>query len=530
MTMTDKFQYNDTIRAINQNRLLAFWATGTGKSYLLSAILAHLRFYGEIHKAIIFTSSIGVLNLPHELKKFVKNWDNDRVLVIGSITDLKKDQRLVFSQPHDWDVIICTYDTFRAINDAYYESEYGKKPTKNTLRKCSIPLKEWFGNYKGIAFFDECHLMGTPESSKWKNLQLALPNFHYRYLFSATPVDKKENMYPILKTLDNSLVDGLPYKDWLASFCSIGTAYSAWAPDLSTWDDIKWAKLQDRLYKDYAVRRDKDLLNLPDAIDMDLIYVEMTKKHREIYQMFTLESISRMKEMSVKSGTSVVSNLSNCMQYAQLSIDNPLCLEQTFANSDKQFNPDLIQKVSKFDYKKDFAKLKVLDSIIQNECVDLGNKVIVFYLHPATMEQLKLHFGDDAHYLTSDIEMSNRFNIVEDFKKSKNKILVASILISNSSFTLTECSAAIFYERCWDFKTYEQARGRIHRLGQDKEVRYYNMVYSNSIDNLQVLNKKDQVMKSLVRKSNLTDKEWKLLFGGSGVSQDECVEYLEKLI
>jgi hypothetical protein len=65
-------------------------------------------------------------------------------------------------------------------------------------------------------------------------------------------VDKKENMYPILKTLDNSLVDGLPYKDWLASFCSIGTAYSAWAPDLSTWDDIKWAKLQDRLYKDYA--------------------------------------------------------------------------------------------------------------------------------------------------------------------------------------------------------------------------------------------------------------------------------------
>ena len=525
--MTDKFQYNDTLKAINQNRLLAFWATGTGKSYLLAAILAHLRYYGEIKKAIIFTSSIGVLNLPHELKKFLKDYDSSKTLVIGSISELKKD-RLIFSEPHDWEIIICTYDTFRAINDAYYEAKNKKKC--KVYKKCHIPLDEWFGNYKGIAFFDECHLMGTPDSSKWKNLQTSLTHFYYRYLFSATPVDKKENMYPILRTLDNSLVEGLPYRDWLASYCSIGTAYSAWAPDLNTWDDQKWTKLQDKLYKDYAVRRDKELLNLPDAIDMDLIYVEMTKKHRDIYQMFTLESINRTKEMAQKTGTSIVSNLSNCMQYAQLSIDNPLCLEQTFAKSDKQFDPKLVDMVSKFDYKKDFDKLKVLDSIIQEECIELGNKVIVFYLHPTTMEQLKLHFGDSAHYLTSDIEMSGRFNIVEDFKKSKNKILIASILISNSSFTLTECSAAIFYERCWDFKTYEQARGRIHRLGQDKEVRYYNMVYSNSIDNLQVLNKKDKVMKSLVRKNSLSDMEWKLLFGGSGVSQEECVEYLERLL
>lgn len=524
--MNNLFQYNDTLKAINQNRMLAFWATGTGKSYLLAAILSHLRFYGEIKKAIIFTSSIGVLNVPNELKKFIKNYDESKTLVIGSITELKKN-RLVFSEPFDYEIIVCTYDTFRSINDAYYEKINNKKC--KVYKKCHIPLKEWFGDYKGIVFCDECHLMGTPNSSKWKNLNVALPFFYYRYLFSATPVDKKENMYPILKVLDNALVEGLSYQDWLASYCHIGTKYSAYAPDMSTWNDEKWTKLQDNLYKNYAVRRDKDLLGLPDAVDMDLIYIPMTEKHREIYQAFTMISLNRMKEQSARFNTSLVSNLENTAQYLQLSVDNPLCLLETFKKSDKPFPDELIKNVKKFNYQKDFAKLQALDSIIQDECTELGNKIIVFYLHPATMEQLKIHFGNKAHYLTSDIEMSDRFNIVEDFKKSKNKILVASILISNSSFTLTECAAAVFYERCYDFKTYEQARGRIHRLGQDKEVRYYNMVYTNSIDNLQVLIKKDGIMKSLVKKNTLTDREWRLIFGGSSVTQEECVDYLEKL-
>lgn len=503
------FQELDIIRGLNQNRFLFAHATGLGKSYVLAALLSHLRHYGECHKAIIMTSTIGILNLANELKKFIPDYDESKTLTIRSVTTLKN--RLIFNKDQDYEIIICSYDAFRSIGDAY-DKEVNKRTKKVQYRKSSLPLDEWFGDKKGLVFLDECHLLGSPKSLRSKFFLMNLHFFEYRYLMSATPADKEEKMYLLLRTLDRSLVNGLDYQDWLGEYCELGTKWSKYGINRETWDHEKWAILQDALYKKYAVKREKDLLGLLPAYDVPLIQVDMSPQQREIYEAFTYEVVSEAKRRNTINAAGLLANVTNTFMYLQLAVDNPLLLLQT-KNFD-MFDAKLQANLKKFNFNKHFEKLKALDLIIEEECKEKDNKIIVFYYHPLTLECLKNYYKKGFHVLSADIPKDERFEVIESFKKSKDKILFASILIANSSITLNEAKASVYFERTHEYITYEQSRGRNYRIGQTEEVRYYNLVYNNSIDYLMILNleKKGKVVENLIKKNVLSQEEWKSVF------------------
>jgi SNF2 family DNA or RNA helicase len=504
------FQYIDILRGLNQNRFLFNYATGTGKSYLLAALLTHLRYYNEVNKAIILTSSIGILNLANELKKFITDYNENKTLVIDSIGSIK--DRAIFDNDN-YNIIICGYDTFRIIGD-YYDKELNKRKKKVKYRKSSIPLDKWFYPYKGIIFFDECHLLGSPTSLRSKSIDMNLKFFDYRFLLSATPADKQEKMYMLLKILNKKLINGLSYFDWLSQYCELGNRWSKYGINKDTWNNGKWTLLQDELYKNYAVKRGKELLHLPQAYDIPLILCNMSDEHREIYESFTYEALNDIKQSNMKNNAGLVDNLVNRFQYLQLGIDNPLCLLTT-PNFSK-FDPKLQQLIKSFNYEKHFKKLNALDAIIEEETVENNNKIIIFYYHPITLESLKNHLKKGYDFVSAQQTKEERFAIIENFKKNKNKILLASILIMNTSITLLEAKASVFYEKTYNFINYEQARGRNYRIGQKDEVRYYNLCYNNSIDNLinENLKYKGKVLEGLIKKNTLSQSEWKLLFGG----------------
>ena len=59
----ENYQMQDFINALSRNRFLFAWDVGLGKSWALTALLEHLRFYNIINKCVLFTSGIGVWNL-----------------------------------------------------------------------------------------------------------------------------------------------------------------------------------------------------------------------------------------------------------------------------------------------------------------------------------------------------------------------------------------------------------------------------------------------------------------------------------
>lgn len=504
------FQLTDILFALNRNRTLFFHKTGMGKSYSLAALLTHLRYYGECYKAIILTSNIGVLNLPYELKKFIKNYDESKTLVISSITKLK--DRLIFDK--DYDIIICNYDTFRAVSDAY-DKVINKRTKKVAYRKSPLPLKNWFGNKKGLLFLDECHHIGTHSSLRTKNIDMNLQYFEYRYPMSATPADTEEKMYMILKTLDKALVNGENFLGWVSQYAELGNRFSQYAVNKETWDQKKWAELNDLLYKNYAVKREKSLLNLPPAINMPIINLDMSEKHREIYKAFTYEVVNEAKNRNNNNSAGLIENMTNLFTYLQLAVDNPLLLKNSKKFS--LFPKKLQDLINSFNYEKDFTKLQALDAIVEEECNERKKKIIIFYFHPITLECLKNHFKKGYHVISAEIPIDQRFDLVKKFEKSQDYILLASINVLNSSITITEAKAEVFIERTWVYKDDEQARGRIDRPGQTEETRYYDMCYNNSIDNLQILalQTKGKCVANLVKKNNLSSDEWKILVGGT---------------
>jgi hypothetical protein len=512
MSIFESFQYVDAMRALNTNRFANCNPTGSGKTYWICFLIEHLRQLKEINKVIILTSPVGTLNLKAELLKMGANQKAEEIFVISSLGEVK--DRAIFNRPEK--TFIMSYDAFRAINDYYDKIKHNRKK-KTAYKKSALPLEIWLENYKGIIFLDECHHLGNPFSLRSHAININLKYFEYRYLSTATLCDKKEKIYMPLKILDKSLISGLGYYAWLSQYVTLGNKWRKYGINESTWNLQKWAELQDVLYKDYAVKRPKSILGLKPEVDMPVIQVDMSPSHRAIYEAFSNEVVSKINQnvnLATHRALNHVMAFANLFPYAMLGVNNPKCLEDSknFIN----FPPRLQSMIRQFNFQKDFTKLNVLDKIIQEECVENDNKIVVFYYHPKTKDELVKHLPS-AFVVSADIEKENRFPIIESFKKSKEKIIIMSINIANTSFSLIEAKAMVFFENTFNYTDYFQARGRITRIGQEEETRYYQILYRDSLNALELKNlqTKGQTMDNLIKKNLLSPEEWKLIFNGN---------------
>jgi hypothetical protein len=123
-----------------------------------------------------------------------------------------------------------TYDTLKFVQDAYYCANHNKpKLTKDDKYSTNqAPIKDWLNGSEGILFLDESHLLGNSGTRRSECMDMIVPFFKYRYCFSATPWDDFSKSYMQLKILDQALVYGLSYSNWLSKFYNIGTRYSKW--------------------------------------------------------------------------------------------------------------------------------------------------------------------------------------------------------------------------------------------------------------------------------------------------------------
>ena len=93
--------------------------------------------------------------------------------------------------------------------------------------------------------------------------------------------------------------------------------------------------------------------------------------------------------------------------------------------------------------------------------------------------------GDSAKKRSESIRsFQDSIKAVEEGRKVEAvaKVFVATIKIGNVGITLTAASRVYLFEPCIDPATEVQAAGRIHRLGQTKNVLVKRLVFNNSIE------------------------------------------------
>lgn len=487
----EDFQRLAISKGINLSSYAYFYGQGTGKSYIAATLIAHRVYkYHDCNKVLFITTNIGVRNLYHELFKFIKGLDENKVKIAD------KNYRNPFDDPNT-DIVITSYNSFRLICD-YYKKKH--KITSKIPKKAFLPLEKWFKG-KGMLILDESHCVANPKSQQGALVALHAPCFTYRYLFSGTPADNIEKIYNQYKILDPWLVYNLPFTQWKEKLAFLGDRFSMYA--VREWKKDEVERQNQRFLQSYGeYYSTNDLVDLPD-FDEKKIYIPMSPAHRRIYESFIVQDLK---------DKSTVRDIINRFPYMMLAVDDPTLLRKHEDKFDYSLNLDL----EKFNPDKDLEKYNALEDIMGD--LEKDDKVIVWVIHPSTAKRICERFSKYKPIcIIGDTPQDDRFRMVEDFKKGESRMLVAVIQTLSTSVTILEAKVSVYFERGFNFTDFDQSLNRNYRLGQDKAVTRYMLMYDKSLDCLidKNLKNKGVLVKGLNSKDFLTQEEWIKIFNFS---------------
>lgn len=483
----ENFQKDGIAKGINRSCYAYAWEMGSGKSYVASAIIAHRLYkYHDCSKVLFITTNIGVRNLYHELFKFIKDLDENKVKIAD------KDYRNPFDDPNT-DIVVTSYNSFRLVCE-YYKKQF--KVTSKSPRKPFLPLDKWSEGKPLLLILDESHCVANPKSQQSHLIALHAPLFKYRYEFSGSYADKIEKSYVPYSILDKYLVYNLSYTEWIDKLANTGNFFSAYA--INSWKREEVEKQNQRFTASYGnFYKTTDLVDLPDYIEKK-IYIPMSPQHRAIYESVVVQDLANQK---------TTRDVINRFPYMMLSVDNPFLLEKHRDKFDKNLNQLLD------NFKESYIeKYKAIDDILADHEKEKG---IIWAIHPDTIHRLGEKYKKyNPICITGETDQKTRFDLVTEFKNGDHKLLIANIVCLNTSVTITEATFQVYVERSFDFTTYSQSTARAFRIGQTNNVHSYILLYDKSLDVAldRNLSNKGMLVEGLVKKEFLTQEQWTQIF------------------
>ena len=147
------------------------------------------------------------------------------------------------------------------------------------------------------------------------------------------------------------------------------------------------------------------------------------------------------------------------------------------------------------------AKQKLFQETLAEILETPGKKVVVFARFTAEVREIcdycSTKYGPDAYRLIDgSVPASERGPAVEAFQKDPSvRIFVAQIQTAGLGITLTAADTAIFFSADYSYANYEQAKARIHRIGQRHTTNYIHLLVRDSVD--------EEVMAALSHKKDV---------------------------
>lgn len=138
------------------------------------------------------------------------------------------------------------------------------------------------------------------------------------------------------------------------------------------------------------------------------------------------------------------------------------------------------------------AKLKALGDIA-DDVFDSGKKIVVFARFRAEIEAITKRLQGSLRdpdgvpgevlEIHGGIPIPKRGGIVDRFQDPDGpRAIVVQTRAGGLGITLTAADTAVFFSLDYSFENYDQARARIHRIGQKNHCTYIHLMATNTID------------------------------------------------
>lgn len=389
-------------------------------------------------------------------------------------------------------------EEFQKFADFDYQLEVLEGPTKEK----SETLRNLFGTKLQVAVvnYESCWRMEKEialwkpdmiicdESSKIKNPQAKQSKALHRLgkiskhnmILTGTPVTNNPlDFFSQYKFLDESIFGG-SYYSFRARYAIMG--------GYGNYQVVGYKNLPELTEKAHSIAfriTKKEALDLPEQVDVTR-YVELEPMAKAIYNQVERDSYAELSQ-----GEVVVRNV----------LTKLLRLSQITGGYIKDEFSEIEEQVSS-------AKLNALEEIIE-ECLDADKKVVVFARFISEIDaitKMLKHYGIKYSLIRGDVK--DRASEVEKFQNDKDvKVFVGQLQTTGMGLTLTASDTAVFYSLSYNFADYEQAKARIHRIGQKNNCTYIHLIAKKTID--------EKVMEALSKKKNIADlvvDNWKSLF------------------
>jgi SNF2 family DNA or RNA helicase len=135
-----------------------------------------------------------------------------------------------------------------------------------------------------------------------------------------------------------------------------------------------------------------------------------------------------------------------------------------------------------------------------------NEKVIIFSYKLNSLktmhEMIQKDFGINSSLIyEGKMDLDERNNVINIFKNNiETFALLCSGKIAGEGLNLTEANNVIFLNEWWNPSSNNQARDRVHRIGQDKAVSIFNLRTKNTVEEslAQILDKKKSITNEVI--------------------------------
>ncbi|WP_394232930.1 DEAD/DEAH box helicase [Niallia oryzisoli] len=226
---------------------------------------------------------------------------------------------------------------------------------------------------------------------------------------------------------------------------------------------------------------------------VETIPIEFSDKERELYETICL--LGGIGDTINKSQFSVMTlqrEACSSREAVYFTLKNMLQKEE---NTSPAFQEQIQHVISKVEEVQSNAKAEKALELIK----EINDKVIIFTEYRAT--QLYLQWYLKQHGITS-VPFRGGFkrgkkDWMRELFKNNAQVLIATEA-GGEGINLQFCHHIINFDLPWNPMRLEQRIGRIHRLGQEKDVKIYNFAIKDTVE--------DHVLKLLYEKIHLFEK------------------------
>jgi len=335
---------------------------------------------------------------------------------------------------------------------------------------------------------DESQRIKTPTAKQSKVMHKLGQRARYRMILTGTPVSNTPldfwSQYQFLKP-------GLFERSYYAfrNHYAVMGGYGG-------YEIVKYKCLDDLTQKAHSIAHrvtKAQALDLPDRID-ETLYCELEPRAAKLYKELVRDRVAEISALKRVTAPQVVTQM---LRLSQLT-------GGYLAPDD-----DVLTKVSD-------AKRLLLKETLE-DLLERGEKAVIFCRFRAEIAEicaLAAEFVGAGGYrgIWGDIPGDKRGEAVSAFQTDPGvRLFIAQIQCAGAGITLHAASTAIFYSLDYSYNNYDQAKARIHRIGQHRPCTYLHLVAKDTID--------EAVLKTLAEKRSIADAvvdNWRTFFSIKG--------------